>query len=124
MNDQPQVDNPQKPNNIESTFKKNNFSQLESKQPGPESGSTPLDLKELSSQQEGENDRLVKALMQGIQNENPPTVVDKKLEPKMKDLPKKNISQQRGFLMPIVNGFNGVINGIWGALGSLIPMKK
>lgn len=127
MTDQPQVDNLKVPDNMKLPPKENNFSPLESKIPGIESASTPLDLHNMSKKEEDENKKLIEALMQNVQNEkpaapSPPTETKSKPEPKIQ--PKKDISQQQGALMPFVNGFNGLINGIWSAFRSLIPMKR
>jgi len=119
MNDQPQVDNPQKPDLGFIAKTEKNLPKLESKKPGLESGSTILDLKKISDEQRSEDDQLVKTLMQGIQDEKPP--VSKNSEPKIQQ--KRNVSQQQGFLMPFVNGINSLMDGIWNALKSLIPMK-
>ena len=121
MNDQPQVDNFQKPDLGFIAKTEKNFPELESKKPGLESSSTALDLKKISNKQGSEDDQLMKALMQDIQNEKP-LPINKNPEPKIQ--PKKDISQRQGFLMPFVNGINGLMDGIWSALKSLIPMKK
>lgn len=121
MNDQPQVDNFQKPDLGFIAKTEKNFPELESKKPGLESGSTALDLNKISNKQGSEDDQLARTLMQAINSEKAPAV-DKKPEPKIS--PKKNINQQQGFLMPFVNGINGLMDGIWSALKSLIPMKK
>jgi hypothetical protein len=121
MSDQPQIDNPQDINLRFPLEKNQNFSPLDLEQPGPETGSTAFDLNKISGKQGGQDEKLIQALMQDIQNEKPPPI-DKK--PELKTEPKKNIDQQRGFLTPFVNGINGLLDGIWNALKSLIPMKK
>jgi len=130
MNDHPQVDNPQ---GIvrSSTEKKRNLFSLNSKQPGAETGSTALDLKNLSEQQKAKEEQLMQALMQGMKEEKspiPPIKLqpEKNIEPKKTTAtitPKNNQLAQRGFLMPFVNGFNNFLEGITNALKSLIPMK-
>lgn len=120
MNDQPQVDNFQRPDLRSIAKTEKNFPELESKKPGLESGSTALDLNKISNKQGSEDDQLMKALIQDIQNEKPPSI-NKNPEPKIQ--PKRDVSQQQGFLTPLVNGINGLMDGIWSALKSLIPMK-
>ena len=103
MNDRPQVDNPQSVSlrppaeNIKSPFS------LDSKRPGPETRSTPVNLKDFAEQQTTADDPLIQAL--------------EKIE---KTKPDK---QQQGFLAPFINGFNNSIEAIWNAIKSLIPMK-
>lgn len=130
MNDHPQVDNPQ--GIVRSSVeKKRNLFSLDSKQPGAETGSTALDLKNLSEQQKTKEDQLMQVLMQGIKEEKspiPPMKVqpEKNIEPKKTSAtstPKNNQSVQKGFLMPFVNGFNNFLEGFTNALKSLIPMK-
>lgn len=122
MNDQPQVDNPQDAKLGLPIEKGENPFPLDSKQPGPETRSTALDLKNLSEQQKATDDPLIKALMQGMKKEKSPLPPIEN-QPEKKIEAKKNITDRQGFLMPFVNGFNGLIEGIWNALKSLIPMK-
>ena len=50
-----------------------------------------------------------------------PSSINKMVEQKTQ--PKKYKNQQPGFLMPFVNGINGLMNNIWNAIKSLVPMK-
>lgn len=121
MNDQLQVDNSLVAN-LALPIEKNKIPfRLDSKQPGPETGSTALDLKRINEQQAATDDPLMQSLIRDITNEKPPPI---------NNLPAKKIKetklnkQQQGFLMPFVNGINSLMDGIWSALKSLIPMKK
>ena len=83
MNDQPQVDNPPGVGlGLPGEKVKNPFL-LDSKQPGPETGSTPVNLKNFAEQQTTANDPLIQTLMQEIKEKKP--VVENK--------PKKNLKK-------------------------------
>src|SRR3989338_5881234 len=71
MNDQPQVDNPPGVGlGLPGEKVKNPFL-LDSKQPGPETGSTPVNLKNFAEQQTTANDPLIQTLMQEIKEKKP-----------------------------------------------------
>ena len=120
MNDRPQVDNPQSVSlrppaeNI-----KNPFS-LDSKRPGPETRSTPVNLKDFAEQQTTADDPLIQALVKNMESEKSPPINNQPVKKIEKTKPDK---QQQGFLTPFVNGFNNSIEAIWNAIKSLIPMK-
>jgi hypothetical protein len=111
--------------------------------PGPRMHSTPLNrekmMANLQNDETSEGDKLMmKALMDNLKAgdkepelPNPSSSMERKAkvnqpieQPKTINVsPKKDISQQRGFLMSFVNGFNNIIEGVWNALKSLVPMK-
>lgn len=102
--------------------------------PGNRNGSTPLGEKMtvLQQQESPEEAFLMKSLQESLldQKRNPksdqPELIEKKIEPKKPDASnaiKNNPDMQQGFLMPLVNGLNNTIEGIWKALKSLVPMK-
>ncbi|MBI5126937.1 hypothetical protein HZA76_00585 [Candidatus Roizmanbacteria bacterium] len=128
MTDQPQVDNLQGANKTPVVEQLPSSLQLDYKQPGPETGSTAIDLRKFADQQKAAEDPLIQALMQGmkknvspqIDNQSAPIV---KEEPKVQIQEAKPVKEQQGFLTPFVSGFNNLLAGIWNALKSLVPMK-
>lgn len=136
MNDSPQVENLMRP---DVAHNKNNFTSLpDMDRPGKKNGSTPLGEKmtNLQDQKSPEDDFMMKIFQKSLEDQqklkekniNPPVqeLVEKNIEPKKPittDTPKNNPVIQQGFLMPLVDGFNNAIDGIWNALKSLVPMK-
>lgn len=132
MIDSPHVDNLFKPDVSPRNVNHTPLQNIE--RPGNRNGSTPLGEKmmALQHQESPEEAFLMKSLQESLldQNRNPksakPELIEKKIEPKkidMSNVIKSNPDAQQGFLMPLVNRFNNVIEGIWNALKSLIPMK-
>lgn len=120
MNDQQQVDNPPDislkfpAEEVRTTFSS------DSRLPGPETGSTPINLKDFTQQQAKTDDLLIQALMKDINSEESPPINN---QPAKKVEVKKISNQQKGFLANFVNGFNNFFEGIWNGLKSLVPMK-
>ncbi len=127
MTDQPPVDNPQSANLGRPVERDPNLLQFKQKIPGDESGSTPVNLKEFQGEQTKSDDVLIQALMQGMKEGRPESLsnqpVVKAQEAEVKVQEPKPPKQQQGFLAPFVNGFNGLLEGIFNALKSLLPMK-
>lgn len=142
MNDRPGADNLRNMDQAPQKITHTPLSNMEA--PGRMTHSTPLNRERMIADLQNpgrskEDDLMMKALMDNLKADNSPgqempnpsNLIEKKImidqpieQPKIKkNSPKKDISQQKGFLMPFVNGFNNIIDGIWNTLKSLVPMK-
>lgn len=63
-------------------------------------------------------------LLENLPKEKPISASPAKAVKKPEQPTKVTINQSKGFLMPFINGFNGLVGSIWEALKSLIPMKQ
>lgn len=139
MNDSPSgiVDNPSRPDISSRGIHSTPLPDME--RPGKRTHSTPLNHEKMIDLQEekSKGDELImRALRDSLnnnQNGGRPDAdriaphLEKKIEPKKPVVTnistKNNPALQQGFLMPFVNGFNNIIEGVWNALKSLVPMK-